>query len=160
MALMHRPLSDSLRCERGQTSAEYVGIILVIVAIIAAIAISGAGVTVTERIICAIKGGDCAKQLADQDPCKTQISSSTNKVSVGFTIRAFSGGGGGERVILKETFSDGTALYTITDKASLQAALGGRGGSAGVGGVNRALIASLAAEGVLQNARTFRTETP
>lgn len=148
-----------LRSEHGQTSAEYLGMILVVAAIIGAIVATGIGSTISDRIeeaICKIAGGDCGPQLA-RERCKTRSTTSTDKLTVGLDVRLFSGEGGGERVIIKEEFDDGTARYIVTDKASLAAALGGKGGSAGLGGVGGSLTAALAAEGVLQDARVFET---
>lgn len=152
-------LRSRWRCQRGQSSAEYLGLILIVAAIIAAIAASGIGENITRRILCAIEGGECAAGQVAQERCKTRSTTSTSKVTVGLDVRAFSGGGGGERVIIREQFDDGTARYLITDKATLSAALGGRGGSVGAGGVGGSLTASLAAEGVLQNARIFETSS-
>lgn len=159
---MIRAPARRLRSERGQTSAEYIGMILVVVAIIAAIAVTGIGGTITQRIeaaICSIAGRDCGDPQVARAPCKTRSATATNKITAGLSVRLFSGGAGGERVIIKEEFDDGTARYTITDKASLEAALGGRGGSLGVGGVGGSLTASLAAAGVLQDARIFETSS-
>lgn len=151
-----------VRCERGQTAAEYIGMLLVVVAIVAAIAVTGIGGTITQRIedaICSIGGRSCGDPQVARERCKTRSSTSTNKITAGVSVRLFSGGAGGERVIIKEEFDDGTARYTITDKASLEAALGGRGGSLGVGGVGGSLTAALAAAGVLQDARIFETSS-
>lgn len=157
---MNPRTASRLRSERGQTSAEYIGLILVVVAIISAIAFSGIGATITQRIedaICSITGQSCGGPQIAQERCKTRSTTSTNKITAGMSVRLLSGGAGGERVIIREEFDDGTARYTITDKASLEAALGGRGGSLGVGGVGGSLTAALAAEGALQDARIFET---
>jgi hypothetical protein len=152
--------AQPLRSERGQTSAEYIGMILVVVVIVGAIAFSGIGATITQGIedaICSVTGKDCDERAAAHERCKTRSATNTAKINAGLSVRLFSGGAGGERVIIKEEFDDGTARYTIIDKTSLEAALGGRGGSLGVGGVGGSLNAALAAEGVLQNARIFET---
>lgn len=156
---MRRAIAD-LRCERGQTATEYLGLILIVAAIIGGIVATGIGTQISHRIedaICQLTGGDCGREEAARERCKTRSTTSTDKVVLGVDVRLFSGGGGGERVIIKEEFDDGTARYTITDKASLEAALGSKGGSAGVAGVGGSLTAALAAEGVLQNARIFET---
>lgn len=160
---MHRLAPSRLRSESGQTSAEYIGMILLVVAIVGVVAFSGIGSTIAAGIndaICSVGGKDCNTRTVVDERCKTQSTTSTNKVNAGLSVRLFSGGAGGERVIIKEEFSDGTARYTITDKASLEAALGGRGGSVGVGGIGGSLTASLAARGALKDARTFETSTP
>lgn len=51
--LMHR-MRERLSAEDGQTAAEYLGIILVVVAIIAGIAASGIGGTISGKITDAI----------------------------------------------------------------------------------------------------------
>jgi hypothetical protein len=54
--------ASRVRCERGQTSAEYLGLVLVVVAIIAAIATTGIGGTIAHGIqqaICSIGGTSC-----------------------------------------------------------------------------------------------------
>ena len=157
---MNRFQSSALRSERGQTAAEYIGLILIVAVIIVAIVATGVGDTVTRKIICAIKGGDCATTVAVDQRCKLRSTTSTDKLAIGISVEAFSGGAGGERVIIKEEFDDGTARYTITDKASLNAALGSRGTQVGVGGVGGGLSAALGAEGALQHASIYETSTP
>ena len=71
---MDRSPAPQLRSERGQTSAEYIGIVLVVVALIGAIAASGVGGAITQGIngaICSI-GTSCeqraAPRVADRPP--------------------------------------------------------------------------------------------
>jgi hypothetical protein len=63
-------------------------------------------------------------------------------------------------VVLKESFSDGTARYTITDRGSLQAALGSKGGGVQALGQRANLTAALAAGGTLQNAEIYESSSP
>ncbi len=52
----------SLREERGQTAAELLGVILVVAALLAAVAATGVGATITTKIelaLCSVAGGDC-----------------------------------------------------------------------------------------------------
>lgn len=154
--------AEQLRSESGQSSAEYVGMILVVAAVIAAIAFSGLAGTIAQGIedaICSLTGKSCGAQTVAQERCKTHSTTSTDKVAAGISVRLFSGGAGGDRVVIKEEFDDGTARYTVTDRASLEAALGGRGGSLGIGGIGGSLTASLAAEGALKDARIFETSS-
>jgi Flp pilus assembly pilin Flp len=51
-----RRTRERLAAEHGQTAAEYIGIILVIVAVIAAISASGLGKTITGAINDAVEG--------------------------------------------------------------------------------------------------------
>jgi len=60
---MNRPFAPQLRAERGQASAEYVGMILVVAVIIGAVVASGIGATVSQglqRAVCSIAG--CEQQ--------------------------------------------------------------------------------------------------
>lgn len=59
------------RCQRGQTIFEYLGVILVIAAILAAIFASGVGRTLTDRLedaLCRIAGGTCEPAEGPQPP--------------------------------------------------------------------------------------------
>lgn len=67
---MIRVAACRLRCERGQTSAEYIGIVLVVVAIVAAIAASPIGGAVTRGIadaICSVTPDGCDRRAAERD---------------------------------------------------------------------------------------------
>lgn len=162
---MRRLPARSLRSEHGQTAAEYIGMILVVAVIIGAIVTLGIGGTITQRIedaICSITpGADCGEQrAADEEPCRIRSTISSDNLTVGLDIKVFSGGAGGERAVVKEEFDDGTARYTIVDKAALELALGTRGGTGpGIGGIGSSLTAALAAQGELHNASIFTTRT-
>jgi hypothetical protein len=59
-----------LRCERGQSAAEYVGILLVVVAVVGVIATSGIGDAITRGIanaICSVSGTACAERSGGRD---------------------------------------------------------------------------------------------
>jgi hypothetical protein len=149
--------------QRGQTSAEYMGVILIIAAILAAVLLSGVGRDITEKIevtLCRIAGGDCDDSGPGAFACPVRTTTSTDKLSVGVSVKLFSGEGSGERVVIKEEFDDGTARYTVIDKASLEVALGEEGAGAGILGVGGSLTARLAAAGVLENADIYETSDP
>jgi hypothetical protein len=57
--------------QRGQTSAEYLGGLLLVAAIIGAVVLSGAHTAIaghTERLVCKIAGGDCQEAEAEPRP--------------------------------------------------------------------------------------------
>lgn len=149
--------------QRGQSAPEYMGVLLVVGVIIAAIVLAGLGGVIGERMRCVITemlGGQCAPEVAQQEPCVQSSSLSTSKLSIGVSVKLVSGEASNERVVLKESFSDGTAGYTITDRASLQAALGSKGGGVQALGQRANLTAALAAGGTLQNAEIYESSSP
>jgi hypothetical protein len=148
--------------ERGQTTPEYMGVILIVAAILAAIAVTPLGRTIGDNIeaaLCRIAGEDC-EQVAREVVCPVRTTTENDKLSVGVSVKAFSGEGSSERVVIKEEFSDGTARYTVIDRAELDIALGERGAGAGVGGVGGSLTARLAATGALERASVYETDNP
>ena len=157
--LTHRLRRD----QRGQTSAEYMGVILIVAAILAAVLLSGVGADITQKIevtLCRIAGGDCDDSGTAGVSCPVRTTTSTDQLSVGLSIKAFSGEGEGERVVIKEEFADGTARYTVVDRAALEVALGEEGAGAGILGVGGSLTARLAAVGALENADIYETDSP
>jgi hypothetical protein len=145
--------------QRGQTTPEYMGVILIVAAVLAAIAVTPLGQTIGENIeaaICRIAGEDCEPQRTEV-VCPVRTTTATDKLTVGVSVKLFSGEGSGERVVIKEEFSDGTARYTIVDRAQLDVALGERGAGAGVLGVGGSLTARLAATGALESAEVYET---
>lgn len=158
--MIHAAVSR-LRCERGQTSAEYIGLILVVVAIIGAIAFSGVGATITQRIqdaICQIGGGSCDdEQRAADEPCVTSTSSREANLNVQIVAVDIEQGGS----YLREDRWDGsqrTTVFTISDSASLAGAL--RAGVKGkVGNVGFDATAEAAAGGRLTGAVQYTVPT-
>lgn len=64
-------VTNVVRDRRGQTSSEYLGGLLLVAAIIAALVLAGVPSTVaseTSRIVCEIAGGDCKTEAAAEPP--------------------------------------------------------------------------------------------
>lgn len=121
------------------------------------------GVKVTGGIECAIQrvlGGECAPDASDE-PCPISNSTSTDSLSADVSIKLVSLGGGIERAVIKETFDDGTAVYTVIDRATLEAALGDTtaGGGVRFGGSQGSLTAGLGAFGALEDAEIYETDS-
>jgi hypothetical protein len=147
--------------ERGQTTPEYMGVILIVAAVLAALVLTPIGRTIGEDIeaaLCRIAQQDCAEQVPTQVVCPVRTTTANDKLTVGVSIKAISAEGSGERVVIKEEFSDGTARYTVIDRAQLEVALGERGAGAGVLGVGGSITARLAATGALESADVYETE--
>jgi hypothetical protein len=73
-------MSRRLWAQAGQTAAEYMGVLLVVSVIIAAVATTSVGTQIRDemkRIVCQIFGGDCGEALSD---CVT--AEATEKVSI------------------------------------------------------------------------------
>jgi hypothetical protein len=148
--------------ERGQTTPEYMGVIVIVAAVLAALVVTPLGRTIGENIeaaLCRIAGEECDAP-ATEVVCPVRTTTANDKLSVGVSIKLFSAEGSGERVVIKEEFSDGTARYTIIDRAQLEVALGERGAGAGVLGVGGSVTARLAATGALENADVHETDNP
>jgi hypothetical protein len=149
--------------ERGQASLEYLGMVtvaalVVIALILAAPAFGGQIAAAIESTICRVIGAGCAgEELVDRCPLET--TTRTDSFEVGASVKVFSFGGGLDRVIVKEEFDDGTAIYTVIDRATFQAAIGeDKGGSARFLGTQGSLTAGLAAIGALEGAAIYETE--
>ena len=120
--------------ERGQSAAEYVGILAFVVATILVIVAAGPGIgeILVERIICAVTGGDCpgdgavidADDAFRPDDCDVYIRSTSDhgtvKVAV-FTLGADYGFSRTEK-------SDGETEITFVDlgEVGLEAGVGGK----------------------------------
>jgi hypothetical protein len=152
-----------MSAERGQTTPEYMGVILIVAAILAAIAVSPLGKAIGDDIeaaLCRIAGEECEPPQTADVVCPVRTTTANDKLTVGVSIKLFSGEGSGERAVIKEEFSDGTARYTIIDRAQLDVALGERGAGAGVLGVGGSITARLAATGALESAEVYETTNP
>ncbi|MBW3653521.1 MAG: hypothetical protein KY433_08005 [Actinobacteria bacterium] len=134
---MDRSPAPRIRSESGQTSAEYIGMILVIVAIIGAIAVSGIGGAISqgiERAVCQVSGGACeaARDSTATEACLLSESTRSATIGAGVTVRVFGGEGEAGSVVVRQDRSDDSGTITIVDKASLAATASlprGRGGS-------------------------------
>ena len=137
--LGNRPYRDNqlmarlgVRDQRGQSSAEYLGVwVLVTLTIGALMAMNpGVGQVIGDglrAIVCRIAGGDCGGPEVDSvnpflptEPCTQNRSS--NKVGVDVT--AFSIKAGGTLLVRRELRSDGTVAVTIQGSGELGAELG------------------------------------
>ncbi len=89
-----RPMWNRLRGQAGQTASEYMGLLLVVSVIIAAVSTTTVGTQIAremERIVCEIFGGDCgaapnAPQLSD-----CVVAEATDKVTINgeFDVKLF-----------------------------------------------------------------------
>ncbi|WP_251022254.1 hypothetical protein [Streptomyces sp. ISL-10] len=77
-----------MRHDRGATAAEYLGVVVVVATVVGAVAGSGMGAAITQKVICAIDGGRCANDGtsraapetdADYEPPLCQISSISDR---------------------------------------------------------------------------------
>lgn len=151
-----RTFVQRLRGSAGQVSSEYLGVLLVVAVIIATVVVAGPGPTISarlEQLICQIAGGDCAAP-EDDDPCT--VSSSGREANLNLQILAVDLGQGGS--YLREDRSDDTTVFTISDNASIQAALRA-GAKARVGNVGFEATAEAAAGGRLEGAQQFTVPT-
>jgi hypothetical protein len=129
----NRPRPSVRACD-GQTSAEYIGILLLVAMVISAVVLAAPGIGLGERleeVFCKIGGGDCTEQRAETEPCV--IASSSREAALNLQVLLVDIGQGG--AYLREDRSDGTTVFTITDRASLEAAvrIGARGRIGNVG---------------------------
>jgi hypothetical protein len=111
-----------LRCSRGQTSAELLGVLALVCLIVVAILASGAGTGIRDGIQCAvtrITGGTCTGDQAgpNGEPLSSECvrNSSQRGISGSVRIAAFDFGGGVEGI--KEIRADGTVKVTIKGNA-------------------------------------------
>jgi hypothetical protein len=141
---------------------EYLGVLVAgaIVVLAFVLVAPGIGSTIVREIECAvarITGGTCAGDEV-VDSCPLGNSTRTDELSGGVTIRAVELGGEVSRVIIKEEYDDGSAIYTVVDRAELEVVLGSRGGGARFLGSKGSLTAGLAAMGALEHADIYETE--
>lgn len=115
-----RRLHDRLRACDGQVSAEYVGLILIVAAIIGAIAVTSIGSTISEDIraaICQIGGGDCETDDTAAVPQRCLQSSTTTSASAGFLIAVVRVDK--DSTLIREDYSDGTSRFVILDNSEI-----------------------------------------
>lgn len=143
-----------MRAQAGQSTLEYLALVLLVVLLLgagaaglAASGIAGALVAQVHRALCIVAGGGCRSRDA---PCL--VASETATSSTGLRV-AFVRLGGGQTVI-RERRSDGSERLTVASRAGVGLGLV-LGGSLRVGG--RTVGTSIAAEGsgVLARSRTW-----
>lgn len=74
MARRPGPVSRAVAAQRGQTAVEYIGVVLLVIVMIAAVATSGLGDRIGRAIsdaICQVAGGDCASAETSGPPGAT-----------------------------------------------------------------------------------------
>ena len=114
------------RCSRGQTSAEYLGALLLVCAIVIVLVSSGAGGQIRGGIqdaICRILGGECASDGTgpNGEPLAAECVRNSSQRGIAGSVRvaAFDFGAGVEGI--KEYRADGTVKVTI--KGNVKAGL-------------------------------------
>jgi hypothetical protein len=153
------PEHRSLRDERGQTSADWMGVLLIAALVIAAIVATGLDQRIAVAVrtaICQIAGGQNCEEAAQAglEPCLVSSSeqASNFKLFVGFVEV------GKDSILLREDFSDGTTRFTLIDSSELKGELfAGVRAKAGKYGLSAA--AEAAAGGQLQGAQVFEVPT-
>jgi hypothetical protein len=117
-----------LRGSVGQTTSEYLGVLVVIAAIVGALATGDIGKEIRTQVLCKVqeiadgKRGGCGGQTTafrlpiDKD---CVLSSSTSSANVGGTVAFIEVGAG--NVLIEERLADGRTRITLLDKASAAA---------------------------------------
>ena len=80
-----RSMSGRMRANAGQTAAEYMGVLLVVSVIIAAVATTSVGTQIAkemERIVCEIVGGDCGEPDVPVKLSDCVTAEATDKISI------------------------------------------------------------------------------
>lgn len=140
----------------GQTSGEYMGILLLVAIVVSAIVLAAPQLGIRDRLeelICQIGGGECS-QTADAEPCV--IATSGREAELNIQVLLVDLGQGGS--YLREDRSDGTSVFTIADKATLEAAarIGAKGR---IGNVGIEASAEATAGGQLEGAVQYTVPT-
>jgi hypothetical protein len=156
---IHSTARTALRDQRGQTAPEYMGMLLIVSLIVAALFASGLGGAIVGRVqvlICQIAGGQACEERfsAELEPCLVSSSEQTAnfKLFVGFVEV------GKDSILLREDFSDGTTRFTLIDSTELKGELfAGVRAKAGKFGLSAA--AEAAAGGQLEGAQVFEVPT-
>lgn len=131
--------------------------LLLVAIVIAALVVVAPGLGIRERLaelICQIGGGDCVERQSPAEPCVISTSSRNAELNVQALIVDIGGGG----TYLREDRSDGTGVFTISDRSSLAAAL--RVGARGrIGNVGVEASAEASAGGELEGALQYTVPT-
>jgi membrane protease YdiL (CAAX protease family) len=152
------PRAGALAAERGQSAAEYMGVLLLVALIVGAIAVSGAGALVAahmEQLICRIAGEDCSRQAALDKDCL--LASSTGKGGVAVTVAIVKVGT--ENTLIKQVYADGRTVFTLLKHGTVAAELIA-GAKARAGKVGFDATASVSAGGKLEGAMTYTFTDP
>lgn len=148
-----------LAAEHGQTAAEYMGLLLLVSVVVAALFLAGIGPLIAhhaEAIVCRIGGGTCtAETLAIDKDCL--VSSSTTKGGGAVLVAVVRVGE--ESTLLKQVYADGRTVFTLLKNGTVAAELVA-GAKAKAGTIGFDLSASISAEGQLAGARTYTFTDP
>jgi len=157
-----------LRSDRGQTAVEYMGLLLLVAAIVGLLLTTPIGAPIRQEVeaaICRITGGDCeagagAQQRADGRPPLSECvrTSSQRGVNGAVKVIVFKLGGGVEA--MREERADGSVKVTLKANAKAGLDFGGpeaevEGGGAEAGSGEREIEVTGAGE--VAKAWTFRT---
>jgi hypothetical protein len=155
---MSERLIRALVCARGQTAAEYMGVLLVVAVIVAAIALSGAGTRIAgemAQLVCRIAGEDCSEQVALDKDCL--VASSTGRSGVAVMVAVVRVGT--ENTLIKQVYADGRTVFTLLTNGTVAAELIA-GAKARAGKVGFDATASVSAGGKLEGAMTYTFTDP
>lgn len=145
---------------RGQTSIEYLGVLLAASLIVTAVLLSGVGRTVADEIsavICRVSGGDCELSPTAVKPerCLESSTKKSSKASVLIAVVKVDK----DSTLIRENYSDGSSKFTIIDNSAIAGELyAGVKGKIDKYGINYS--ASADAGLALAGARVFETKTP
>jgi hypothetical protein len=148
-------LLNRLRSHAGQTSAEHLGVLVVVSVVIAALALTTAGDSIRRDIECTVRGivgegcSDAERGLVDKD---CLVSSDTRESNFSVSVIAVKVGEGS--TLIEEHYADGRTVFTLVDNAEVAAELMA-GAKAHVGRIGFNASASLAAGGKLDGARVY-----
>ena len=153
------PAVRGLAAERGQTAAEYMGLLLVVALITGALVAAALHTQIANRVallICRVAGSDCAAQQAAVD--KTcLVHSTTSKGGAAVTVAIVKVGE--EATLIKQVYADGRTVFTLLKNGSVAAELIA-GAKARAGKVGFDATASVSAGGKLEGARTYTFTDP
>jgi hypothetical protein len=152
------PRAGALAAERGQTAAEYMGVLLLVALIAGAIAVSGAGARIAgemAELICRAAGQDCSQQAALDRDCL--LASSTGRSGAAVTVAIVKVGT--ENTLIKQVYADGRTVFTLLENGSVAAELIA-GAKARAGKVGFDATASVSAGGKLEGAKTYTFTDP
>ncbi len=148
-----------LAAERGQTGAEFMGMLLLVALVVSALVAIGMQTQISNQIallICRIAGGDCtAQQSAVDKDCV--VSTSTSKGGAAVTVAVVKVGE--ESTMIKTVYADGRTVFTLVKNATVAGELIA-GAKAKAGKIGFDASASASAGGKLEGAMTYTFTDP
>ena len=154
-----RPSAPAWRDQRGQTAAEYMGMLLIVSVIVAALFTAGLGGSISgtvDRLICTIAGGGSCEQRAELPLERCLVSRSEDNANFKLFVGVVEVGK--NSILIREDFSDGTSRFTLIDSSEVKGQLFA-GAKAKVGDYGLSAAAEAAAGGRLRGARVFEVAT-